>query len=432
MKFPSISELYSLYKKFPVVTTDSRKVSSQSIFFALRGENFNGNEFAQTAIQQGCAYTVIDEEKFYSGEKTILVKDVLQTLQHLALHHRSQLKIPILAITGSNGKTTTKELIKNVLSKKYKTLATVGNLNNHIGVPLTILSITDEIEIAIVEMGANHIGEIAMLCEIAKPDFGLITNIGKAHLGEFGNFENVVKGKKELYQFIRNNNGKIFLNSDNELLVSLTTDLEKITYGTKKNSFCQCKMEDSFPFLKIKFNDKIVSSQLFGKYNFENIASTICIGKYFKVENEKIKEAIEEYVPSNNRSQILKTKSNTLLLDAYNANPSSMCAAIENFSEMEGKNKWLILGDMLELGKYEIEEHKNILQLLVEKKFQNIILVGEIFSKAVSEGKNKFLLFKNSDELANRLKSNSPIKKSSLILIKGSRGIKLEKVVDYL
>lgn len=448
MKFPNAHQLYSLFRKFPHVITDSRKASTNSvlfpiakggqggcIFFALKGDNFNGNQFAAIAINQGCSYAVIDEEEYYKGENYILVKDVLASMQELAKHHRQKLKIPFIAITGSNGKTTTKELIKSILSKKNKVLATTGNLNNHIGVPLTILSITNEIEIAVIEMGANHIGEIAMLCEIAQPDYGLITNIGKAHLGEFGSFEAVVKAKKELFDFIRNKKGKIFINSENDLLMSKATDVEKITYGVSEKDFCSCLFSDSNPYLKVNYENEIITSQLIGKYNFENVSAAICIGKYFGLNAKKIKEAIEEYVPSNNRSQIVQTQKNTLVLDAYNANPSSMRAAIENFSEMTGENKWLILGDMLELGEYEIQEHKNILELVIGKNFQNVILVGEKFSKAISEMKINFpqqFLFKNSDELVNRVKANPFGKNSSLILIKGSRGIKLENIVEYL
>lgn len=439
MKFPDIHQLYSLFRQFPCVITDSRKSSVNSIFFALKGDNFNGNQFAEIALNQGCGYAIIDEEKYYKGENYILVKDVLASLQELAIHHRQKLKIPFIAITGSNGKTTTKELIKYILSKKYKVLATAGNLNNHIGVPLTILSITSDIEIAVIEMGANHIGEIAMLCEITQPDYGLITNIGKAHLGEFGSFDAVVKAKTELFDFIRNRKGKVFINSENDILMKNVSGIEKITYGSSENNFSLCRFIDANPALKVKYENELISSQLIGKYNFENISAAICIGKYFGLDEKKIKEAIEEYVPSNNRSQVIHSEKNILILDAYNANPSSMRAAIENFYEMKGENKWLILGDMLELGEYEMQEHKNILQLITDKKFQNVILVGELFSKAAGKEKNNFTLFKNSNELVAQLKSDLPaclqvlpLKNSSLVLIKGSRGIKLEKIVEFL
>src|ERR1035437_9483959 len=442
MKFPEISQLYSVFLKYPTVITDSRKAASGTLFFSLKGENFDGNEFAASALQQGCNYAVIDNENFYKGEKYILVKDCLATLQALAKYHRESLKdlpacrqVPFIAITGSNGKTTTKELIKSVLGKKYKVLATTGNLNNHIGVPLTVLSITSDIEIAVIEMGANHIGEIAMLCDIAQPDYGLITNIGKAHLGEFGSFDAVVKAKTELYQFIRKKKGKVFVNCENDLLMLHSSGMDKTTYGISEKAFCSCRLSGAEPFLKVTYENELISSQLIGKYNFENVAAAICIGKYFGVDVRKIKEAIETYVPSNNRSQVIKTKINTLILDAYNANPSSMCVAIENFHDMKGENKWLILGDMLELGEYEIGEHKNILQLIAEKKFNNVILVGERFSKTVSEMRINFpnqLLFKNSDQLVNRLKLTPLSDTPSIILIKGSRGMKLEKAVEFL
>ena len=442
MKFADVTELYSLFKIFSIVTTDSRKAVPGTIFFALHGENFNGNQFAASALKQGCNYAVIDEEQYYAGDKYILVKDSLAALQELARYHREQLKIPFIAITGSNGKTTTKEFMKCVLSKKYKVLATAGNLNNHIGVPLTILSVNADIEIAIIEMGANHIGEIAMLCKIAQPDYGVITNIGSAHIGEFGSFEAIVKAKTEMYQFLKKNAKKVFINSSNALLVSNASGIEQITYGSSQIDFCFCEFVEANPYLKIKYENELISSQLVGKYNFENIAAAICIGKYFGIKKNKIKEAIEEYVPANNRSQVIQTKKNTLILDAYNANPSSMKASIENFYDMKGENlphqkagKWLILGDMRELGKYEVEEHKNIIQLLIEKKFHNVVFVGDVFQKALMELKPVAfdpILFKDSDELTNRLKAEPLSKDPSLILIKGSRGIKLEKAVEFL
>jgi len=440
MKFPEITTLYSLFRKSSVVTTDSRKIIPDSLFFALKGDNFNGNRYAESAITQGCGYAVVDDEEYYKGENYILVKNCLAALQELAAYHRKQLKIPCIAITGSNGKTATKELIKSILSRKYKVLATAGNLNNHIGVPITILSITPDIEIAIIEMGANHIGEIAMLCEIVQPDYGLITNIGKAHIGEFGGFESIVQAKTEMFQFLKKRSKKVFIHSANDLLMSRSSDIEKITYGSSGNNFCTCLLSGASPYLKVKYENDTITSQFIGKYNFENIAAAICIGKYFKVETRKIKEGVEEYIPSDNRSQVVQTKKNTIILDAYNANPSSMRAAIEDFYDLPAKafaqtGKWLILGDMHELGEYEKEEHKNILQLIAEKKFQNVILVGEKFSKAVSEMKINFshqFLFKNSDELAEKFKSGPLIKSSSLVLIKGSRGMKLEKAVEYL
>ncbi len=431
MKFPSTSDLYSLFLKHPVVSTDSRTTPRGSIFFALKGENFDGNTFAEPVLKQGCSYAVIDNETYYKEGTYVLVKDSLSALQDLAAHHRSQLKIPVVAITGSNGKTTTKELLKAVLSKKYKVLATTGNLNNHIGVPLTVLSITPDIEMAVIEMGANHMGEIAALCRIAQPDYGLITNIGRAHIGEFGSFENIVKAKTEMYDFIRGKKGKVFVSSGNELLMDRSKGIERITFGPDAEAGCRCFFDGADPVLKAKHDNESIRSQLIGKYNFENVSAAIAIGKYFGVENKKIKEAIEEYVPSNNRSQVVKTKFHTLILDAYNANPSSMQVAIDNFSEMEGEPKWLILGDMLELGPYEDQEHQEILHTVESMKFQNVILVGERFLKAAKEKKG-YLVFKTSDELSAKLRLNSPIENGSWILIKGSRGMKLEKAVEFL
>lgn len=435
MKFPDISEIYPLYLNSSVVTTDSRNISPNCFFVALKGTNFNGNQFAESALVQGARYVVVDEGTYYKEENYILVKDCLSTLQALAKYHRERLKIPFIAITGSNGKTTTKELIKSILSKKFKALATKGNLNNHIGVPLTLLSITPDTEIAVIEMGANHIGEIALLCEIAQPDFGLITNIGRAHLGEFGNFENIVKAKTEMYSFIQRTKGKIFINSTNDLLMSHALNIEKITYGNSKNDFCFCEISHNGSCVNVEYDKEIIRSNLIGKYNFENIHAAICVGKYFKINTQLIKEAIEAYTPSNNRSQTIQSKENTIILDAYNANPSSMYAAIENFYEMGGKNKWLILGDMYELGKYEIAEHQNILQLIADKKFHNVILVGKVFSKALSEMKIEFsnqLVFENSDELINRLKTTPLSEQPYSVLIKGSRGVMLEKAVEFL
>jgi UDP-N-acetylmuramoyl-tripeptide--D-alanyl-D-alanine ligase len=432
MKFPSTEALYSIFSQHPAISTDSRKIAPGSLFFALKGEAFDGNRFAEAAVQQGAAYSVVDDEQFYSGERCILVKDGLAALQDLAAHHRRQFNIPFIGITGSNGKTTTKELIKAVLARKYKVHATEGNLNNHIGVPLTLLSITPAVEIAIIEMGANHVGEIAALCEIARPDYGLITNIGRAHIGEFGSFEKIVEAKSELYKYIRSHNGKVFIYSEHEMLMSLSAGIEKITYGTAENNFCSSLFQGSNPFLKIGFDAESITTQLIGKYNYENAAAAICIGKYFQVGAVQIKEAIEGYVPSNNRSQVVMTQLNTLVMDAYNANPSSMRAAIDNFYDMEGESKWLVLGDMLELGAYEIDEHKNILQLLIAKNFNNVILVGPRFIQSSLEVKNDFVHFKTTEELIDFLRTKKPVRDKSLILIKGSRGIKLEKAAEFL
>ncbi len=434
-----IEKLYTLFLKNPIVCTDTRDIKTNSIFFALKGANFNGNEYAEQALSNGCSLVVIDEEKYKKNEKYFLVDDVLTALQQLANYHRKQLNIPIIGITGSNGKTTTKELIHAVLSKKYNTLATKGNLNNHIGVPLTLLSITSKHEMAIIEMGANHQKEIDMLCNIAEPDFGIITNIGKAHLEGFGGIEGVKKGKGEMYRFIEKNKGKIFVHADDEVLMEIIGTNDKITYGTKKlYDVVGVMVQDNSEFVSMQWSTRytaaaikshtIVKTNLVGVYNYNNLLCAACVGNYFKVEDEKINEALANYIPSNNRSQLQKTENNTLILDYYNANPTSMEAAIDNFSKLNQSTKMVVLGDMLELGEDSEKEHLKIIELLNQKNISNAILVGEYFLIA---GKNSpFKTFITSEEAASYLKHIAP--KNQLILIKGSRGIKLEKVVEVL
>lgn len=419
------------------ICTDTRKLIDGSVFFCLKGANFNANEFAQSALAGGCAYVIVDEEKFVINDRTFFVKDVLTALQQLANHHRRQFSIPFLAITGSNGKTTNKELINAVLSKKFKTLATIGNLNNHIGVPLTILSITKEHEFAIIEMGANHQGEIDALCKIAEPDYGLITNIGKAHLEGFGGIEGVKKGKSEMYRFIASKCGKIFINGDDEVLLSLATLNDKITYGTTKLFDIIGKANNTDEFVSFKwttrYNEKdwnklpLIKTNIIGHYNFINLLCAVCVGNYFKVEDERINEALSEYTPNMNRSQLEKTTNNTLILDAYNANPSSMKVAIENFATLNAENKLLIIGDMFELGEYAGEEHKKIVDLISDKKIEDVILVGPEFCKAAP---SNYKTFKTTNEALEYLKAN--IQKNKTILIKGSRGMKLEILKDTL
>ncbi len=440
-----IEKLYALFLKHPIVCTDTRDIKPGSIFFALKGGNFNGNQFAEKAIEMGCAYAVIDE-KFPLGEggrgideKLFLVDDVLSTLQQLANHHRKQLSIAVIGITGSNGKTTSKELINVVLSKKYKVLATVGNLNNHIGVPLTLLNITKEHEMAIIEMGANHKGEIAELCTIAEPDFGIITNIGKAHLEGFGGIEGVKIGKSELYKYIQSKAGRLFVHGDDEVLLELSGSNEKVTYGTKKlydivgaiienkTEFISFQWATRYNAVNIK-KSELVSTQLVGIYNYYNLLCAACVGHYFKVDDANINQALKEYTPSNNRSQLHQTKSNTLILDYYNANPSSMSLAIENFANLNHPNKMVILGDMLELGSESEKEHDAIVILLQQKNISNALLVGPLFVAAGKKVSAK--TFSNSDEAVEFLKQNKIA--DSTILIKGSRGIKLEKVVEVL
>lgn len=433
-----IQELYNHFLKHPVVCTDTRDIKQGSIFFALKGDNFNANKFADQALDSGCSLVVIDEEIYKKDERYFLVEDVLTTLQALANYHRKQLSIPIISITGTNGKTTSKELLNAVLSQKYNVLATKGNLNNHIGVPLTLLNITKQHEMAIVEMGANHVGEIAMLCAIAEPDFGMITNIGKAHLEGFGGYEGVVKAKSELYHFIQQKGGKLFVNADNKLLQQLSGGIDKVTFGTLESVDFEGQFVESNPFVKLKCKAKndiqpieektVITTQLIGNYNFENILAAACIGHYFDVSDEQIIAGLENYVPANNRSQVMQTKSNLLLLDAYNANPSSMNAAIENFAQMDQPNKMAILGDMLELGDDSAKEHDSIVNLLNNKNITNLILVGPFFKESGRSINAK--TFSNSDEVVDYLKQH-PVKDST-ILIKGSRGIKLEKVVELL
>jgi UDP-N-acetylmuramoyl-tripeptide--D-alanyl-D-alanine ligase len=436
-QYISIEELYTYYKTSgQLICTDTRKLFKGAIFFALKGANFNANEFAAKAIEAGCAYAVIDEEK-YKTEKCLLVPDVLKALQQLANYHRRQLTIPFLSITGSNGKTTNKELINAVLSKKYNTLATEGNLNNHIGVPLTLLRITNEHEFAIIEMGANHQGEIDELCRIAEPDFGLITNIGKAHLEGFGGIEGVKKGKSEMYRYIKSKQGKVFINGDDEVLYELAFENDKITYGTKKLYDVIGKDTSKNETVSLKYTTRYgekdwnklpeINTQIVGSYNFINCLAAACVGNYFKVDEQLIKKALENYLPNMNRSQLVKTSRNTLLLDAYNANPNSMKAAIENFATYQSSNKLLLLGDMFELGDYSAEEHKKILELLKEKKLDNVVLVGEQFFKT---NDNSFQRFKTTAECKDYLEKQGV--SGATILIKGSRGMKMETLQEVL
>ena len=433
-----IQLLYSHFLNHPLICTDTRDIKPGAIFFALKGDNFNANKFAEQALNMGCSLAVIDEIEFKKDDSYLLVDDVLSSLQALANYHRKKLSIPVICITGSNGKTTSKELLYSVLSQKYNVLATKGNFNNHIGVPLTLLSMEKKHEIAIVELGANHIGEIKMLCEIAEPNYGMITNIGKAHLDGFGGIEGVVKAKTELYNFIKQNNGKIFVNRDNELLLQLSAGIDKINFGTSDDNQYSGKFIESNPFVILKLkaaNDMqsmdekvLIKTNLIGNYNFENILAAACIGNYFDVSENQIKAGIENYLPSNNRSQVMQTDKNLLLLDAYNANPSSMQAAIENFAQMDKPNKMVILGDMLELGEDSAKEHDRIVNLLIQKMIPNLILVGPFFKES---GKSiKANIFLNTDEALDHLKLHPVI--NATILIKGSRGIKLEKVIAVL
>ena len=429
----NIKELYSLYLKHPQICTDTRNIISGSIFFALKGGNFNANAFAVNALEKGCAYAVIDEEKYNTGN-CIIVDNVLQTLQQLAAYHRKQLTIPVIGITGTNGKTTTKELINKVLAEKFKIHSTQGNFNNHIGVPLTLLSIKKETEIAIVEMGASHPGEIGELCQISMPDFGIITNIGRAHLEGFINIEGVINTKKELYKAVQNINGKVFVNRDNSLLMNLSDGIDRITYGVSPESTCIGEITGSDPLLKIKWYCKSygkhidISTNLVGAFNFENVLAAICIGDFFNVSPEDIKVALENYAPTNNRSQIIKTKQNTLIMDAYNANPTSMDASLKSFAMNSFEHKFAIVGDMLELGNDSLNEHKKIIELLKNLDFEKVILVGETFTSL--RNSHDFPVYTDVIEATKYITEMKP--EGYNIFIKGSRGIKLEKLLEYL
>ena len=416
-----IKNIYSIFKQYPCICTDSRKITKGAIFFALKGGNFNGNEYASKAIKEGCAYAIVDEKEYATDVKVILVDNVLKTLQKLATHHRKQLNIPIIGITGTNGKTTSKELIKGVLNSQLNTYATKGNLNNHIGVPLSILEINNQHEIAIIEMGANHQKEIEFLCNIARPTHGTITNIGSAHLEGFVNLQGVINAKNELYQFITNTDGQLFVNSDDELLVNLSKGISKSTYGEIGD--VKGKIISSTPFLNLNYQKSTISSKLIGSFQFSNIMLAICIGNYFNISTSNIKKSIENYIPTNNRSQIIVTKNNTLILDAYNANPSSMKAMLISFVEREYSNKICILGDMLELGKQSEKEHQKIVSLC-EKLNLDCYYIGEEFKKV-----NQYS-FKSRENFEDKLNAESISNK--IILLKGSRRIGLEKLVDYL
>ncbi len=436
-----ITDLHAKYLSSTGVATDTRSIEKGNLFFALKGDKFNANQFAAEAFAQGAAFVVVDEiadpawvEKF--GDKLILVSDVLKTLQQLSGYHRSQFKCPVLAITGSNGKTTTKELVAAVLSKKHKTYATKGNLNNHIGIPLTLLSIKSDVEFAIIEMGANHIGEIASYCEYANPDFGLITNVGLAHTEGFGGFEGVIKGKTELYAHLISRHGKIFVNADNSILTNKISELNKtvadskkvITYGNNQYAFCQGKITTGKEFLSLVVFDGEkevkIETHLVGEYNFENVLSAVCIGKYFGVEMEMIKEAIEEYVPSNNRSQKFLFGSNTVILDAYNANPSSMFAALRNFETLKSNNKIVILGEMMELGALSKTEHEKIAATAGNMILSKKIFVGKGFEFLKND--SSVIYFETTGDLKTWFQQQQF--ENCYMLVKGSRKNELEKI----
>lgn len=424
-----MADLYQIYRQYPSVQTDTRKLKSGDLFFALKGPNFNGNLFAQQAIDSGAAYAVIDEAQYAIEGKTILVPDVLEALQGLALYHRQQLDIPFLAITGSNGKTTTKELIHAVLSTTFRTYTTDGNLNNHIGVPLTILKIREDAQMAVIEMGANHQKEIESYCRIALPTHGLITNCGKAHLEGFGGVEGVRKGKGELFDALRAGNGTAFAMWDYDYLHSMSQGIGHIVkYGTTDGDVVG-KVVQSDPFLQVRFTkgiEGLVNTQLVGAYNLPNVLAAVAVGLHFGVAETNIKMALESYAPSNSRSQLVHKGSNKIILDAYNANPSSMKLAIENFAKIAGDNKILLLGGMAELGDESIAEHQQIIQTIAQYPWKAVALVGGDFQKI----DHSYQRFDNAADAGAWLQSQNP--QNSMLLVKGSRSTGMEKVVEYL
>ena len=423
-----ISDLYQLFLKYPVVTTDSRNCPKGSIFFALRGDKFNGNDYIEQVFEAGAAYAVGDSDNLPDDNRIIRVDDVLQTLQKLANYHRQQINVKVIAITGTNGKTTTKELIAVALSSTYKTHFTQGNLNNHIGVPLTLLQLKPEHEFAVIEMGANHSGEIRELCQIIDPDYGLITNVGKAHLEGFGSFEGVIRTKTELYDFLRAKGGTVFGNLDNLILKDFYQSLSMVCYGTTSKAFVQGKIIESSP-LSLEFMGKELRMHLEGGYNFENVLAAICVASYFGVEDSLIRLAIENYIPQNNRSQAQKTAKNHLIIDAYNANPSSMKAALDSFISLNVFPKMVILGEMKELGNYGEEEHRKIIDLLHYSNIDKVVLVGENF-KNQSHIPDGWEVFTQTSELFNYLEEAKI--KGYTTLIKGSRVNQLERIIEYL
>ncbi len=446
-----IEELYEYFIHSSGISTDTRRIEKGNLFFALKGENYNGNLFALEALASGASLVIADENQFPKNDKIVVVDNVLERLQRLANHHRRKIKSKVIAIGGSNGKTTTKELLARVLETTFKTFATKGNLNNHIGVPLTILSIASDIEISIIEMGANHIGETAMLCDIAEPDCGLITNNGKDHLEGYGSLQGVKEGNGELYEYLKKKNGLAFISADQHDLIGMSSGLKRIFYGENSRAEVKGKITELYPFLKLQVTagglnkdlandresqlsdkeettpDVTIETQLIGKYNFDNSMAAVCIAKYFGVADEKIQQAISTYIPSDNRSQVLKKGSNTFLLDAYNANPSSMVAALENFALMPVKNKVVILGDMLELGNLSEQEHVELILNLADKSFDKIILVGDEFENALSLSGKNYQHFATVAQLKDWFDQQQF--SDCFFLLKGSRLIGLEKLL---
>ncbi len=431
----TISALYQLYLQYPIVTTDSRNCPDGSIFISLKGDTFNGNTFAAKALKDGCAYAVVDEPQYADQENKhiILVDDCLKTLQELANYHRKQLGTKVIGITGTNGKTTTKELIAAVLSQAHNVLYTQGNLNNHIGVPLTLLKLRAHHDLAVIEMGANHPGEIKALVNIAEPDYGIITNVGKAHLEGFGSFEGVIKTKGELYDFLRQKGDSIvFIQNENLFLMDIAQGLNLIHYGVEENLYVNGKIISCSPYLAFDWkagkegNVHHVQTQLIGEYNFDNALAAVTIGRFFGVEPTKIDDALTNYIPQNNRSQLKETEDNKLIVDAYNANPTSMMAALKNFKKMEIKHKIAILGDMKELGDTSVKEHQNIVDFIDRCHFEKVILVGDQFAQTA----HSYETYTNVSEVIKAINENKP--KGCYILIKGSNSMKLGQIAEHL
>jgi UDP-N-acetylmuramoyl-tripeptide--D-alanyl-D-alanine ligase len=433
------NELYTLFLKHPIISTDTRNISEGSIFFALKGPNFNANTFAEEALAKGAAYAIVDEIHFAVSDRIIQVEDVLKTLQQLANHHRITLNIPVIAIVGSNGKTTTKELITSVLKQQLNVLATPGNFNNHIGLPLTLLQLTQNHELAIIEMGANHIGENADLCEIACPNMGLITNNGRDHLEGFGSIEGVAQSNSELYYYLLKHNGLAFVNANDEWLVRMASRLtNKITYaanGELKQADADCiglaahlRPEIQFTIqYKGEKTTQPIRSCLSGDYNFDNIMAAVVIGKYLKLEDKNIQKGIEAYIPQNNRSQVIKKEHNTIYLDAYNANPSSLEAALRNFAAMEVSHKIAIIGDMFEMGEYAAQEHQQMIAYCKQLQLEQVWLIGEEFGKQEA---GSMLQFTTTADAIHYLQQNPLMQKN--VFIKGSRGMKLESLLEFI